>query len=200
MDDVWKVVAAGALVFTVWSMGRAAIRSFEPHDLVPGSQLYSLGLSLTIYVAFAVLFGLRFRGAVPFALSAGAVGGYLTSTLSGYQQDQGYAVARGSAWYLAPVALSATLATYGALNRDGASLAVGFLGIAASLGVGTGQLAFSWQASRQARRAFGLTAAAPTSPVGRSAATSSAARTATHGPTTPFGSVPFAVRRSRTQP
>ncbi len=176
MDDVWKLLAAAGLLFTVWALGRAAMRSFEPHDLAPKNQLFSLLISYAMYAAFATLFGLQLRGALgPFAIVVGATGGYVTSYLSGYEDDNGYAVAKGSAWYLAPVGLSAALAMYGALDGNDASLAIGFLAMAASLGVGAGQLLFSWQATRRVRAAFALTPAAAGSfaaePVGATAAT-----------------------------
>ena len=80
MDDVWKVVAAAGMALTVVSLGRATVRSFQPRDLVPRNNLYSLGLTLAIYVSVAFLFGIQPRGVVfPFAVSVGAVGGYATS-------------------------------------------------------------------------------------------------------------------------
>jgi len=155
MDSVWQVIGAIGLIFAAWTLFQAAVASFQPRDLDTRGQLLGVGLAFGTAAAFVGLLGLQVKaGPAAFAITVGALGGYLVSYLSGYEADYGYAVAKGSAWYLAPVGLSAAIAIYAALDHNDAGLAIGVLAMAASLGVGAGQLIFAWQANSRVRNAL----------------------------------------------
>lgn len=154
-DGAWEAVAIAGLLFAAWTLLLAARESLKPHVVDLQAQARGLLLSYGSVAALILVLGLEIKP--PFALIAlvgGAAGGYFAAQAAGYEDNWGDVVTKGSAWYLAPVALSAAIMVYGAIDGSDTNIALGVLGGYIALGIGTGQVIFGWLASMKLDQAW----------------------------------------------
>ncbi len=147
MNDAAAPIAAVATVWLALTLGLAAWRCFKPQLIDLDGQLIAIAMAAGGLVIYIFLLDIQVKpDALPAFFAFGALIGFAVSFLAGYQNIYGLAVFRGSGWFLIPWGISAIWGFLGALEGDADSIAIGVAYSVLALGIGTGQLLYSWRA------------------------------------------------------